>query len=246
MMPCFLHLDTLLRKSLRSAPYALRYIITDAIFSMDGDGAPLNEMVLLAKKYNARTIVDEAHGTGVFGKNGRGWSEALGVKNKIDVIIGTSSKALGSIGGFVAGPQVLIDYIRNKSRPFIFTTALPPGSCAATIAALKVLRNQPGLRKKLWANTDYIKSRLNQMGFDLRGSISPIIPIMIGDTKKTVAISQALWDKGFYVPAIRPPTVPQGQSRLRLTLTAMHTRKQMDGLLENICTFCHKDTKTPK
>jgi len=220
-----------------------RYIVTDAIFSMDGDGAPLKEIARLAGKYNARTIVDEAHGTGVFGKNGRGWCEAQEVENKIDVIIGTASKALGSIGGFVAGPQVLIDYIRNKSRPFIFTTALPPGSCAATIAALKVLRNQPGLRKKLWANTDYIKSRLNQMGFDLRGSISPIIPIMIGDTKKTVAISQALWDKGFYVPAIRPPTVPQGQSRLRLTLTAMHTRKQMDGLLENICTFCHKDTK---
>src|SRR3989339_449421 len=166
MMPCFLHLDTLLRKSLRSAPYALRYIITDAIFSMDGDGAPLNEMVLLAKKYNARTIVDEAHGTGVFGKNGRGWSEALGVKNKIDVIIGTSSKALGSIGGFIAGTQPLIDYIRNKSRPFIFTTALPPGSCAATIMALQTLKNRPVFKRSLWANTAYIKNQLERTGLD--------------------------------------------------------------------------------
>lgn len=251
------HLETLLRNALRSefippkaGPHALRstprvytersecarrFIITDAIFSMDGDGAPLKEIVRLAKKYQAYTIVDEAHGTGVFGRHGRGWCESQGLENKINVIIGTSSKALGSVGGFVAGPQVLIDYIRNKSRPFIFTTALPPGSCAATITALKILRTRPELRRRLWANTDYIKDRLNKMGFNLRGSISPIIPILIGDTKKTVAISQALWAKGFYVPAIRPPTVPQGQSRLRLTITAMHTRKQMDRLLENLC-----------
>jgi len=245
------HLESLLRnaRSLSrqrrgSTPHALRYIITDSIFSMDGDGAPLKEIVRLAKKYQAYTIVDEAHGTGVFGKNGRGWCESQGLEKKINVIIGTSSKALGSIGGFVAGPQVLIDYIRNKSRPFIFTTALPPGSCAATITALKVLHDKPTLRKKLWANTDYIKSRLNKIGFNLRNSISPIIPILIGDTKKTVAISQALWDKGFYVPAIRPPTVPQGQSRLRLTITAMHTREQMDGLLENLCN--HRLTQTDK
>ena len=226
---------SLSRQGRGSTPNALRFIITDAIFSMDGDAAPLKEMVRLARKYNVRTIVDEAHGTGVFGKTGRGWCEASGLEKKVDVVIGTASKALGSLGGFVAGNQVLIDYIRNKSRPFIFTTALPAGTCAATITALKILRNQPGLRKRLWANTGYIKDRLNKMGFNLRNSVSPIIPIMIGDTKKTVAISQALWVKGLYVPAIRPPTVPQGQSRLRLTITALHTRKQMDLLLENLC-----------
>jgi len=240
------HLEKLLRNARRTTHDALRYIVTDAIFSMDGDGAPLREIVRLAKKYKADTIVDEAHGTGVFphpemrfAKNrrsahGRGWCETQGVEKNIDVIIGTASKALGSLGGFVAGPQVLIDYIRNKSRPFIFTTALPAGTCAATITALKILRNQPGLRKRLWANTDYIKSRLEEMDFALRNSVSPIIPIMIGDTRKTVAISQALWAKGFYVPAIRPPTVPQGQSRLRITVTAMHTRKQMDGLIREL------------
>lgn len=228
------HLESLLRHSHIQHPAPNIYIVTDAIFSMDGDGAPLKEVVHLAVKYKAYTIVDEAHGTGVFGKYGRGWCAAQGLEKQIDVIVGTASKALGSIGGFVSGSQVLIDYIRNKSRPFIFTTALPPGSCAATIAALKVLKSESSLRKRLWANTDYIKSRIEQIGLDLRKSVSPIIPIMIGDTKKTVAISQALWNKGFYVPAIRPPTVPQGKSRLRLTITAMHTRKQMDGLMREL------------
>jgi len=148
----------------------------------------------------------------------------------VAVIIGTASKALGSVGGFVAGPQALIDYIRNKSRPFIFTTALPAGSCAATITALKILRQQPGLRKRLWANTDYIKSRLNKMGLNLRNSVSPIVPIPIGDTKKTVAISQALWAKGLYVPAIRPPTVPRGTSRLRFSVMATHTEADIDSV----------------
>jgi 8-amino-7-oxononanoate synthase len=228
------HLESLLRGSKAQHLTSNIYIVTDTIFSMDGDGAPLKEIVRLAGKYNTRTIVDEAHGSGVFGKNGRGWCEAQGLEKKIDVIIGTSSKALGSIGGFVAGPQALIDYIRNKSRPFIFTTALPPGSCAATIAGLKILCQQPELRKQLWTNINYIRDRLGDLEIDLRNSISPIIPIMIGETRKTVAISQALWAKGFYVPAIRPPTVPQGQSRLRLTITAMHTKKQMGGLLEQL------------
>jgi len=207
---------------------ARRFIVTDAIFSMDGDAAPLKDIVRLAKKHKAYTIVDEAHGTGVFGKYGRGLCEELGVEKEVDIIIGTLSKAMGAIGGFLAGPQVLVDYIRNKSRPFIFTTSLPPGVCAGAISGIKILQQQPSLRKKLWDNTKYIKSRLDKMGFDMRGSISPIIPIMIGDTKKTVAISQALWDKRLYVPAIRPPTVPLGQSRLRLTITAMHTRKDLD------------------
>jgi 8-amino-7-oxononanoate synthase len=228
------HLETLLRHASYITHHASRYILTDAIFSMDGDGAPLKEIVRLAKRYRAYTIVDEAHGTGVFGSRGRGWCEAQGMEKKIDVIVGTASKALGSLGGFVAGPQTLIDYIRNKSRPFIFTTALPAGSCAATITALKILCQEPNLRQRLWDNTAYIKKRLEQGGWDLRGSLSPIIPILIGDTKKTVAISQAFWKKGLYVPAIRPPTVPKGQSRLRLTITAMHTKKQMNLLLEQL------------
>ncbi|MFH1231904.1 MAG: 8-amino-7-oxononanoate synthase [Planctomycetota bacterium] len=230
------HLEQLLLKTNRLPRTAHRYIITDTIFSMDGDGAPLKEIVRLAKKYNAYTIVDEAHGTGVFGRHGRGLTEELGLEKKIGIIIGTSSKALGSVGGFVTGSQILIDYLRNKSRPFILTTALPPGVCATTITSLKILQKPQGktLRVKLWENTKYIKSRLQQMGFDLRNSISPIIPILIGDTKKTVDISQTLWKKGLFVPAIRPPTVPQDQSRLRIVINAMHTRKEMDLLLSSI------------
>lgn len=231
------HLESLLSAAARLGRCKTKsktYIITDAIFSMDGDGAPLKEIIRLAKKYNAYTIVDEAHGTGVFGKNGHGWCEHLGLENKINIIIGTASKALGSIGGFVAGPQALIDYVRNKSRPFIFTTALPPGSCAATLAALSILRRKPELRQRLWNNAAYLKNRLAQIEFDLRNSVSPIIPILIGHTGKTVAISQALWNKGIYAPAIRPPTVPQGQSRLRLTVTAMHTKQQLDALIKEL------------
>jgi 8-amino-7-oxononanoate synthase len=233
------HLEQLLIKAQRPTLNAQRYIITDTIFSMDGDGAPLREIVRLAKKYHAYTIVDEAHSTGVFGRHGRGLAEVLGLEKEIDIIVGTSSKALGSVGGFVTGSQTLIDYLRNKSRPFIFTTALPPGVCATIITSLKILRTAQGkkLRAKLWENTDYIKSRLQKMGFDLRNSISPIIPILIGDAKKTVAISQTLWKKGLFVPAIRPPTVPQGQSRLRIVINAMHTRKEMDLLLSSIKTI---------
>jgi 8-amino-7-oxononanoate synthase len=227
------HLESLLRKSAVRRQKSSLYVISDAIFSMDGDGAPLKDLVRLAKKYRAYTIIDEAHGTGVFGRiSAGGWCEEQGLEKQVDVIIGTASKALGSVGGFAASSQTLIDYIRNKSRPFIFTTALPPGSCAATITALKILKSRPELRRRLWTNVSYIKKLLKKIGLNLRGSIAPIIPIMIGDTQKTAAISQALWKKGFYAPAIRPPTVPQGQSRLRLTITTMHTKTQINGLIK--------------
>lgn len=208
-----------------------KYIITDSIFSMDGDAAPLKGIVKLAKKYNATTIVDEAHGTGVLGKHGRGLAEHLGVENKIDISIGTLSKALGTMGGFVTGSRNFISYIRSKSRPFIFTTALPAGVCAASIEGLRVLRGKFSLREKLWSNTNYIKRKLSNLELDMRGSESPIIPIMIGDAKKTLKIAQYLWNKGLFAPAIRPPTVPEGESRLRITITAVHNRKELDLLV---------------
>ncbi|MEK7450224.1 MAG: 8-amino-7-oxononanoate synthase [Planctomycetota bacterium] len=208
------------------------FIVTDSIFSMDGDPAPLREIVTLAQKYQAITIIDEAHGTGILGNRGLGLAEHLGVEKQIDVITGTFSKALGGIGGFVTGSKKLISYLRSKSRPFIFTTALPPASCAAGLKALEIIQTQPVLRKKLWANTDYIKNKLMESGFDRRGSETPIIPIMIGDEKKTLKIADYLWQKGFFVPAIRPPTVPYGQSRLRISVTAMHQRTHLDALLK--------------
>jgi 8-amino-7-oxononanoate synthase len=224
-------------KSKFQNPNSTKYIITDAIFSMDGDAAPLNEITRLAKKYKAITIVDEAHGTGVLGKHGRGLAEHLGLEKRIDISIGTLSKAAGNIGGFVTGTKDFISYLKSKSRPFIFTTALPMPACAAGIEGLRIIRTNQALRKKLRDNTNYVKERLKKLNFDFRGSITPIIPIMIGDAKKTLAISQHLWNKGLFIPAIRPPTVPHGESRLRITITAIHTRKELDLLLKHLNSF---------
>lgn len=208
-----------------------RFIITDAVFSMDGDLAPLLSITRLVREYHAYTIIDEAHGTGVLGEHGRGAAEHFGVEKKIDIIIGTLSKAGGSLGGFVTGSRKLMSYLASKGRPFIYTTALPPAVCAAGIQGLRLIQSRPDLRKRLWDNTQYFKSQLRVRGFDLRGSATPIIPVMIGSEKKTLHIANALWKKGFFIPAIRPPTVPKGQSRLRLTFTALHTKKHLDQLL---------------
>ena len=230
------HLDKLLQDARRRTHGARcrRFIITDAVFSMDGDTAPLVDIVSLSKKYNAIIIIDEAHSTGVLGKHGRGLAEYLNLEKEVTISIGTLSKAAGSLGGFVTGNKELITYLRSKSRPFIFTTALPPAACAAGIEALRVIRRNPELREKLWNNTAYIKARLKESGFDFRGSETPIIPIMIGDAKKTFEVSQYLWKNGLFIPAIRPPTVPIGESRLRITITAMHTRKELDMLLKHL------------
>jgi 8-amino-7-oxononanoate synthase len=238
------HLERLLsNRDSRSTLNALRYIITDTIFSMDGDSAPLKEITRLSRKYGACTIVDEAHATGVFGKNARGIAEESNTEDRIDIIIGTASKALGIVGGFVTGKNVLTDYIRNKARQFIFTTALPAGVCAGVIASLSILQGKEGsdLRAKLWENTDYLKSQLLKMEFDLRKSVSPIVPILLGDTRKTIWFSHELYRKGLYVPAIRPPTVPQDASRLRITLTAMHSKKDINLLLQTLQRIVNRD-----
>lgn len=224
------------RQHINSSTYKL-FIVTDAIFSMDGDATPLNDIVRLAKKYKAIIILDEAHSTGILGKNGRGLAEHLGLEKKVDVSIGTMSKAVGGIGGFVTGDTDLISYLKSKSRPFIFTTALPPAACAANTEALRIIRQDKALRRKLWDNTNYVKTQLKKYGFDFRGSETPIIPIMVGDAKKTLEVSQYLWKNGLFIPAIRPPTVPIGESRLRITITAMHTKKELDLLLKHLLTI---------
>ncbi|MBI4713286.1 MAG: 8-amino-7-oxononanoate synthase [Planctomycetes bacterium] len=245
------HLKTLLKAKIRnlgaSAPVratnvgAQFYIVSDAVFSMDGDIAPLKEIAALAGKYKATVILDEAHSTGIFGRNGRGLLDELGLRDNLCNLwlgIGTLSKAVGGLGGFVTGSKEMISYIRSKSRPFIFTTALPPAVCAANIAALKIIRQQPQLHKKLWANTDYIKSLLNQLNpLNPVVSETPIIPVVIGDAKKTLQVSQYLWSKGLFIPAIRPPTVPVGQSRLRISISALHRPEHLDALSNHLLTF---------
>jgi 8-amino-7-oxononanoate synthase len=205
------HKDTgALEKVLQKArPFRRRLIVTDTVFSMDGDLAPLAEISRLAKQYDAILMTDDAHATGV-----------ITFDNPADIIMGTLSKAAGSLGGFVAGSAALIDYLRNKARSFIFTTALPPAACAASLAALEIIENEPQLRQKLWANIRRLSPRAE----------SAIIPLIIGEAAATMELSARLFDRGFFVSGIRPPTVPAGESRLRITVTAAHTKEEIECL----------------
>lgn len=215
-----------------SKDFRRKMIITDTLFSMDGDIAPLEQIIYLANEYNAITMVDEAHGTGVFGVHGRGVLEHLGLEGKVDVVMGTLSKAVGSIGGFVCGDLDLINYLRNKARPFIYTTALPPSVCAASIAGLEIIKDEPKLKERLWINIRYLRKCLSEAGINVKGSQGPIIPIIIGEAEKTIKIAKFLESRKILVPAIRPPTVPNESSRLRLTIMSSHTIQEIDMLVD--------------
>jgi 8-amino-7-oxononanoate synthase len=213
-------LETLLKQAASSRR---RLIVTEAVFSMDGDVAPLPDILALAEKYDAYVYLDEAHSTGVFGHEGRGLVEHFedqGQTMPVDRLLqmGTLGKALGSFGAYVAGSQDWIDYFVNKCRSFIFTTALPPPVLGATLKAIELVVNEPERRVRLW---EWIRMWKGQ---------SPIIPIVIGGEEETMALSKKLLQKGFYVQGIRPPTVPVGTSRLRLTLSAIHTLSQIEAL----------------
>lgn len=211
-----------------------RCIITDTVFSMDGDVARLPEIVKLAKQYNCLVMIDEAHGVGVMGKNGRGLAEHFDVEKDIDIQIGTLSKAMGSFGAYCTGSRKLIDYLTNTARSFIYTTALPPSVAAASMEAISIIQHDPSLLKNLWDNTHYVKSRLEDMGFDTMNSQTPIIPILVKDNEKAVDFSTRLLDQGIYVSAIRPATVPVDTARLRLTIMASHSRENLDTLCETL------------
>jgi len=207
-------------------------IVTETVFSMDGDLAPLSEIVELKEKYGAWLMIDEAHATGLYAKNRRGLAEAAGVEDKIDVTVGTLSKALGSLGGFVVGSQVLIDFLRNHARSLIYSTALPPAVCAASAAAVEFVMSEHGQerRDRLWRNVSLMKNGLSALGIQ-NESRSPIIPIIIGDEAATVETSQKLYARGIFVPAIRFPTVPKGRARLRVTVTAAHEQPDIEQFL---------------
>ena len=222
-------LEKILKKSSGSRR---RLVVTDGIFSMDGDLAPLREIVAISKQYGAWAMVDEAHATGVLGAQGRGAAELLGVEEGVDISIGTLSKALGGSGGYVAGSAALIDLLRNKARSFIYTTAPPPAMCAAAIAALGVVRSGPELRNALLQKTDRLRRGLNAIGFDTMRSRHHIIPVLIGEADAAVAFSGRLFQRKILAPAIRPPTVPRGTSRLRLTLMSTHAETDIDYLLD--------------
>ncbi|MCP4268871.1 MAG: aminotransferase class I/II-fold pyridoxal phosphate-dependent enzyme, partial [Candidatus Brocadiaceae bacterium] len=229
-------LENILKKS---SNYPRKLIVTDSVFSMDGDLAPLPDIVNIASRYKAIVMVDEAHGTGVFGKEGRGVIEYFNLNKEVDVVMGTFSKAIGGLGGYVCGDEDLINFLRNKARSFIYTTALPPAACAASIAGLKIIQKTPSLRKTLWDNIRYLKGKLTLLNFNVITSESPIIPILIGDADKAVSVSKILFDKGILIPAIRPPTVPANSSRLRMTIMSTHTKEHLNRLLDVLSSVKH-------
>lgn len=208
-----------------------KILVTETVFSMDGDLANLEELVKLKEKYGAFLVVDDAHGTGVLGPNGRGATEEGRLASRIDIIMGTLSKALGGLGGFVAADKILIDYLVNLARPFIFATALPPVLCEAAREALCVMEEEPGLREKLWKNIRAVEKGLKNAGFDLTPVESAIIPVVLGDEKKAMAACEELLAEGIFIPAVRYPTVPKGKARLRVTVSAAHTAEDIEKLL---------------
>lgn len=205
-----------------------RWIITDAVFSMDGNLAPLPELCDLAERFDAQLVVDEAHGTGVFGARGRGVCEHFGVEDRVAVRIGTLSKALGALGGFVAGSHELIDFLWNTARTQIYSTALPPAVCAAATEAVTILQCEPALVTELAERCRLFRAALIDRGITpLVGSSGPIVPIVLGDPERTLRVAARLEERGYLVGAIRPPTVPQGTSRLRITVTLAQSREAL-------------------
>ena len=226
-----LNLDYL-EKILKAAEGKKTFIVTDSVFSMDGDLAPLPELVALKNRYGAYLVIDEAHGTGVFGKTGRGVSEHFGVFNEIDVHIGTLSKSVGSFGGFVTGKSELVDYLINHARTFIFETSLPAPICAAAIEGLNLIEHEPKLREQLWSNVKRLREELKKIGAPILPSESPIIPVVFGDEKRTIQAAEFLLGHGFLIPAVRYPTVPKGKARLRITVSANHSSIEIDRLTQ--------------
>lgn len=203
-------------------------IITDGVFSMDGDMAPLPGIVSLAKKYGAITMVDDAHGEGVVGKNGRGIVDHFNLHGQVDIEVGTLSKALGVLGGCIAGNKKLIEYYKQKARPFSFSTGLSIPDTAALLEAVKILSSSPTLVKKLWQNSDYLKKGFKKLGFDTGHSETPITPVMIGDEQVAKKLSQELFKKGVFATPIVFPMVPKGKARIRVMPSASHTKKDLD------------------
>lgn len=219
---------------------ARKLIVTDGVFSMDGDIAPLDKLYELSRDYNALLMVDDAHATGTIG-NGHGTAAYFNLEKEIDIQLGTLSKSLGSVGGYVAANSTIIDYLVNTSRSFIFSTALSPADIGAALAALHVLETDVSVLERLQENVNYMSDQLTSMGIDSTNE-TPIFPILIGSNEDTLAVSDYLYEAGIIGTAIRPPTVPIGESRIRLTVTAAHNKEQID----YVCHTLHKAMKTVK
>jgi glycine C-acetyltransferase len=224
-------LDEALR---RSTDARRRLVITDGVFSMDGELAPLPQIVEIAAAHDAWVMVDDAHGEGVLGAGGRGISHHFGLQGQVDIEIGTLSKAFGVVGGYIAGAQILIDYLIQRARPFLFSSALPAADVAACIAAVEMLEASDEAVTKLWENTHFLQAKLRALGFDLGRTQTPITPIMVGEAQHAKDFSAALFEAGVFAQAIAFPTVPRGTARLRLMVSATHSREDLEFALQTL------------
>ncbi|MGQ9505473.1 MAG: 8-amino-7-oxononanoate synthase [Thermogutta sp.] len=223
----FATLDRLLAKPNK---HRRRLVVTDGLFSMDGDLAPLDQLVEVCRRHSAMLLVDEAHATGVFGRLGRGIAEYFGVESKVQVRVGTLSKALGSIGGFVAGKRPLIEWLIHKARPYMFSTAPPAAACYAALTALQIVKTEPHRRQTVLRHSEMLRQILQADGWDIGHSVSQIIPIVVYSPDRAVWLSNALYENGLFVPAIRPPSVAEGEACLRISLTYHHQPDDIDRL----------------
>jgi glycine C-acetyltransferase len=231
------HCEELLKEVQNEPGHKL--VITDGVFSMDGDIGPVDKLAELAEKYGAIMMVDDAHASGVLGRNGRGSIDHFGMHGRVDVQVGTLSKAIGALGGYVCGSKDLIDYLYHRARPFLFSTSHPPSVAATCIAAFDLLENEPHRIERLWGNTRYFQGQLRSAGFNIGGvntpsTETPITPVIVGEGGAAMDVSRALFDEGVMGTGIAFPTVPEGKARIRLILTSEHTRAQLDRALETL------------
>jgi glycine C-acetyltransferase len=227
-------IDSLKEALQGSEKFGKVFIITDAVFSMEGDIAPLPDIVRLARKYGAFTYVDDAHGEGVLGELGRGAVNHFGLEGKVDIEMGTFSKAFGSVGGYVVGGAGLCSMLRNKVRPYLLSASHPPAVAAASLAAIRYVQKHPELFKRLWRNTKYFKERLKEIGFDIGRSETPITPVMVGDSGKAQKMADTLFHEGVFVIPIVYPMVPKDRARLRTIVSAVHTESDLEFALDRL------------
>jgi glycine C-acetyltransferase len=221
-----------LRAVLQEAEGRRTIVVTDGVFSMDGDIAPLDELVKLAKEFGAIVMVDDAHASGVLGRNGRGTVDHYDLHGQVDIQVGTLSKAIGVLGGYVAGPQKLIDYLVQRARPVLFSTSLTPAVTAAGMAAVDLLIEKPELIEALWNNAEFFREGLSALGFDTGVSATPIIPVIVGDERKAMQLADDLFEGGVFAQGLAFPTVPRGKARVRTIVTAAHNKDDLQFALD--------------
>jgi len=209
-----------------------KLIVTDGVFSMEGDLAKLPDLVRLKKKYGARLMVDDAHGVGVFGEHGRGTPEHFGVEDEVDLLMGTFSKSLAAVGGYIAGDRRIIDYIKHRARALIFSASPPPASVASVIKAVEIIKREPERRQRLWENTEYMKREFTNLGYDTGSSESPVIPLVVGEDMTAFQMTRRLQEEGVFANPVVSPAVPPGRAMIRTSYMATHTREHLDRSLE--------------